>query len=142
MSIQQDPQETLPDPPTGVALVIAEHVYNPETGHYDPSLRNRPLTAGATVTVPPAAAALLITVVAGAPVWIYHLVLANLGGNERVTITEPGNNTYIVDVPANQTIPIVSTPQAPIFVSRVAGPITVAGDAGGNIRVTAMYVTK
>lgn len=135
-------QIPLPDPPTGVALVITEHEYNPESGHYEPPLRDRPLTASATVTVPPAAAALLLTVGAGAPVWIYHLVLANEGGNERVTITETGGNTYIVDVPLNDTVVIVSTPQAPIFVSRVAGPITVVGNAGGNIRVTAMYVIK
>ena len=37
-------QVPLPAPPTGAAIVFTEHVYNPENGHYEPSIRGVPLS--------------------------------------------------------------------------------------------------
>ena len=93
-------QVPLPDPPTGVALVLAEHGYNPENGHYEPPLRARPLNASiASGTL--AAPAVLLAVAAGVTLWIYHIVLANTSAAaETCVITEPGGNTYTVEVPA------------------------------------------
>ena len=132
-------QVPLPPPPTGVALVTAEHVYNPESGHYEPSIRGVPLNVN---LLAPLAAAAFLVVVANAPVWFYHFVFANTGGAvETVTLAEFGGNTYIVEVPANQTVVLISTPDAPLFVSRTAGAITLLGDVG-TTQVTATYVVK
>lgn len=138
MSVQEA-QVPLPAPPTGVSLVIAEHEYNPENGHYEPPIRGLPLNVN---LLAPLAAAAFLAVVAGAPVWFYHFVFANTGAAvETVTLTEPGGNTYIVEVPANQTVNMISTPSAPLFVSRTAGNITLLGDVG-TTQVTATYVVK
>ena len=133
-------QVPLPAPPTGVALVIAEHEYNPENGHYEPPIRGLPLNVNLAA---PAVAAAFLAVVANAPVWFYHFVFANpIAAVETITLVEPGGNTYIVEVPANQTITIVSTPSAPLFVSRTAGNITLLGSTGAGTQVTATYVVK
>lgn len=145
MSVE-DVQIPLPDPPTGVALVTTEHVYNPESGHYEPPLRTRPLNA----SIPSgtlAAPAALLAVVAGVPVWIYHIVLANTSAAaETCVITEPGGNTYTVEVPPNTvdhpTLVITSTPDAPLFVSRTAGNITFGSDVATSVTATITYVTK
>ena len=76
-----------------------------------------------------------------------HLELSAAGPNtggavETITLAEPGGNTYIVEVPANQTITLISTPDAPLFVSRTAGNILLAGDIGAVTQVTAAYVVK
>jgi len=144
MSVQES-QVPLPDPPTGVALIIAEHEYNPENGHYEPPIRGVPLNASADCGITPATNP-LIAVALGAPVWIYHLVFANTGGAiETVVLTEPGPlaNTYTVQVPANTTMAMISTPSAPLFVSRVAaaGNIT-AQSTAGTTTVTVTYVVK
>jgi len=60
---------------------------------------------------------------------------------ETVTLAEPGGNTYIVEIPANLTVVLISTPDAPLFVSRTAGNITLLGDVG-TTQVTATYVVK
>ena len=139
MSIQEA-QVPLPAPPTGVAIVTAQHEYNPENGHYEPSIRGLPLNVNA---VAPLAAAAFLVVVANAPVWFYHFVFANTGGAaETITLTEAGGNTYIVEVPANNTVQMISTPDAPLFVSRTAGNITIAGSVGAVTQVTATYVVK
>lgn len=133
-------QVPLPAPPTGAAIVFTEHVYNPENGHYEPSIRGVPLNVNA---VAPAAAGAFLVVVANAPVWFYHFVFANpIAAVETITLTEQGGNTYIVEVPANQTITIVSTPDAPLFMSRTAGAITILGSTGAGTQVTAAYVVK
>ena len=139
MSIQEA-QVPLPAPPTGVALIIAEHEYNPENGHYEPSIRGVPLNVNA---VAPAVAGAFLAVVANAPVLFYHFVFANpIAAVETITLTEPGGNTYIVEVPANNTVTLVSTPDAPLFVSRVAGNFTILGSSGAGTQVTAAYVVK
>ena len=139
MSVQET-QVPLPAPPTGVALVIAEHEYNPENGHYEPSIRGVPLNVNA---VAPAVAGAFLAVAANAPVWFYHFVFANtLGAVETITLTEPGGNTYIVTVPANTTVTLVSNPDAPLFMSRTAGNITILGTVGAGTQVTAAYVVK
>ncbi len=146
MSIRQDPQVPLPDPPTGAALITAEHDYNPESGHYEPPLRARPLNASiASGTL--AAPAVLLAVVAGGRVWIYHIVLANTSAAaETCVITEPGGNTYTVEVPANTTVPLISTPEAPLFVARnalgVAANITFGSDVITSVTATITYVAK
>jgi hypothetical protein len=138
MSIQES-QVPLPAPPTGAALIIAEHEYNPENGHYEPSIRGVPLNVNA---VAPLVAAAFLAVVANTAVWFYHFVFANAGGAAvTVTLAEPGGNTYIVDVPANQTVTVVSNPDAPLFMSRVAGNITILGTIA-TVQVTAAYVVK
>ena len=138
MSIQES-QVPLPAPPTGVALIIAEHEYNPENGQYEPSIRGLPLNVN---LIAPLAAAAFLAVVANAPVWFYHFVFANTGGAvETITLAEPGGNTYIVEVPANNTVQMISNPDAPLFVSRTAGNITLLGDVG-TTQVTATYVIK
>ena len=135
-------QIPLPDPPTGAALIIAEHEYNPENGHYEPSIRGLPLNAdilSGTIAAPTT----LLTVVAGAPVWIYALAIANNNAAvQQCVITEFGGNTYIVDIPANATYFVVSNPDAPIFISRTAGIMTVGSTLAGTINVTATYVVK
>lgn len=134
-------QVPLPPPPTGVALVIAEHEYNPESGHYEPPLRDVPRNANVVAAVAPGGQ-LIAGVTPAAPVWIYHLVFANAGAAEIVTLTRPDDGiTYVVAVPANLTTVIVSTPQAPLFVSRGTGNIMAVG-AAGNVTVTATYVVK
>jgi len=139
MSVQET-QVPLPAPPTGVALVIAEHEYNPENGHYEPSIRGVPLNVNA---VAPAVAGAFLAVAANAPVWFYHFVFANtLGAVETITLTEPGGNTYIVTVPANTTVTLVSNPDAPLFMSRTVGNITILGTVGAGTQVTAAYVVK
>ena len=138
MSIQES-QVPLPAPPTGVALVIAEHEYNPENGHYEPSIRGVPLNVN---LLSPLAAAAFLAVAANTAVWFYHFVFANTGGAAvTVTLAEPGGNTYIVEVPANQTVQMISNPDAPLFVSRVAGNITLLGTIA-TVQVTATYVVK
>ena len=133
-------QVPLPAPPTGAAIVFTEHVYNPENGHYEPSLRAVPLNVNLQA---PAVAAAFLAVVANAPVWFYHLVFAETAGAaEIITLTEPGGNTYIVNLAANQTITLISTPDAPLFVSRVAGNIMLLGSTGAGTFVTATYVVK
>jgi len=147
MSIQES-QAGLPAPPTGVALVIAEHEYNPENGHYEPPLRAQPLNAWiASGTL--AAPAILLALAAGVRVWVYHIVLANTsGGNETCVITGPEAvpNTYTVEVPQNTTVIVTSTPDAPVFVARVpaaaAGNITFGSDILGAVTATITYVTK
>jgi len=139
MSIQET-QVPLPAPPTGVALVIAEHEYNPENGHYEPSIRGLPLNVNLQA---PAVAAAFLAVVANAPVWFYHFVFANtIAAVETITLTEPGGNTYIVEVPANTTVTLISNPDAPLFMSRTAGNITLLGSTGAGTFVTATYVVK
>ena len=141
MSIQES-QVPLPAPPTGVAIVIAEHEYNPENGHYEPSIRGLPLNANiASGTL--AAPTTLLTVVANAPVWIYALVLANINAAvQNCVITEIGGNTYTIEIPANSTYFVTSNPDAPIFISRTAGIMTVGSTLVGTIDVTATYVIK
>lgn len=139
-------QVPLPDPPTGVALVLAEHDYNPENGHYEPPLRARPLNASiASGTL--AAPAVLLAVAAGVTLWIYHIVLANTSAAaETCVITEPGGNTYTVEVPANLTVVVTSTPDAPLFMARnalaVAANITFGSDVITSVTATITYVTK
>lgn len=133
-------QVPLPAPPTGIAIVFARHEYNPENGHYEPAIRGLPLNVNAVAPLAPGA---FLAVVANAPVWFYAFVFANTGGAvETITLTEPGGNTYIVEVPANQTVTITSTPSAPLFVSRTAGNITIGGSVGALTQVTATYVVK
>lgn len=135
-------QVTLPPPPTGVTgTVDALHVYNPESGHYEPIFRGPPLNANLLAPVAPAVA--IIAVVANAPVWIYHMVFANTGGAVvTVTLAEPGGNTYIVQVPANDTLVIQGNALSdPLFMSTAAGNITVVGTAA-TVQVTLSYVVK
>ena len=104
-------------------------------------VKNAPLNAGIAVTL--VAANLIIGIVAATPVWIYHMVIANTTAAARTfTLTEPGGNTYIVEVPANNTVVINSTPDAPLFVSRTAGNLTVVGDATPSGNVTIAYIVK
>ena len=139
MSVQEV-QVPLPAPPTGVSAITARHEYNPENGHYEPSIRGLPLNVN---LVAPALAAAFLAVVANAPVWFYHFVFANTGGAaETITLAEPGGNTYIVEVPANTTTTLISNPNAPLFVSRTAGNITLLGTVGAATQVTAAYVVK
>jgi len=140
MSIQEA-QTPLPAPPTGASMITALHEYNPENGHYEPSIRGFPRNVDA---VAPLQSTAFLLVVANAPVWFYHFVFANSTATaEDVALTEPGGNVYRVTVPADDSITIVSTPSAPLFVCRTAGNIMINGaPAGGAIRVTAAYVVK
>jgi len=132
-------QVPLPAPPTGAAIVFTEHVYNPENGHYEPSIRGLPLNVN---LLSPLVAANFLAVAANTAVWFYHFVFANIGGAAvTVTLAEPGGNTYIVEVPANNTVTLVSTPDAPLFVSRAVGNITLLGTIA-TVQVTATYVVK
>ena len=132
-------QVPLPAPPTGVALVLTEHVYNPENGHYEPSIRGLPLNVN---LLSPLVVAAFLAVAANTAVWFYHFVFANTGGAVvTVTLAEPGGNTYIVEVPANQTVTMISNPDAPLFVSRAVGNITLLGTIA-TVQVTATYVVK
>jgi len=122
-------------------MTYAEHDFNPESGTYEPLLLNRPVNRNIAITN--AAQNLIAGIVATNPVWIYHMVFANTTAAVRtITLTEPGGRTYIVVVPANNSIIIVSTPDAPLFRSTAAGNLTVVGDAvvSGNITVT--YAVK
>ncbi len=88
-------------------------------------------------------AANFIVVTATARPWIYYLVIANTGGAVvTVTLAEPGGNTLIVEVPANDTRVLASVPTAPIFVSRTAGQITLVADIAAVAQVTATYTNK
>ncbi|MEE9316518.1 MAG: hypothetical protein V3U97_05355 [bacterium] len=132
-------QVPLPAPPTGVSIVLTEHVYNPENGHYEPPIRGPPLNVN---LLSPLAAAAFLAVAANTAVWFYHFVFANTGGAAvTVTLAEPGGNTYIVEVPANTTVQMISNPNAPLFVSRVVGNITLLGTIA-TVQVTATYVVK
>ena len=92
----QEAQIPLPVPPTGHDETIAVHPFNPESGHYEPELKNLPLNANLLAGL---AAANFIVVTATARPWIYYLVFANTGGAvATVTLTEPGGNTLIADV--------------------------------------------
>jgi len=149
MSIRQDPQVPLPDPPTGVAVVIAEHDYNPENGHYEPPLRNRPLNAAIAsgTLAAPAVLLAIAAVAAGVRLWIYHIVLANTSvAIETCVITEPSGNTYTVEIPASTTVIVTSTPEAPVFVARTAaataGNITFGSDVATSVTATITYVAK
>ena len=133
-------QGPLPTPPTGVDETQAVHPFNPERGHYEPELKNLPLNAN---LLAPIAAAAFIAVTAAARPWIYYLVFANTGGAvATVTLAEPGGNTLIVEVPANQTVTLASNPNAPIFVSRTVGNITLVADVADVVQVTATYTNK
>ena len=143
MSIQES-QVPLPAPPTGVSIVIAEHEYNPENGHYEPSIRAIPLTAN--LLAPAAVGPFGPAIVANTTIWYYHFVFANtIGAAETITLTEPGGLTYIVEVPQNTTLVITSTPDAPLFMARIAGAVvntTLLGSTGAGTMVTAAYVVK
>lgn len=151
MSIRQDPQVPLPGPPTGVALVITEHGYNPETGHYEPPLRTRPENASIDSGTLAAPTNLIIFAAGDRPVWIYHIVLANTGNTvQTCEITEPGGNVYTVELPANTldhpTAIITSTPDAPLFVARPAAAVVSNLQFGsttlGQVTATITYVAK
>ena len=132
-------QTPLPVPPTGVDETQAIHPFNPESGHYEPELKNLPLNANLLAGL---VAAAFIAVTATARPWIYYLVFANTGAAvSTVTLAEPGGNTLIVEVPANDTRTLASIPTAPIFVSRTAGNITLAADVA-TVQVTATYTSK
>lgn len=134
-------QVPLPAPPTGMDRVYARHKYNPENGFYEPSLRNPPQNAGLPVTnvaqnLGPVLALLN-------PMWIYHMVFANNTAAVRTyTLTEPGANTYVVVVPTNNSVVLISTPDAPLFKSTAGGNLTVVGDAALSGNVTIAYVIK
>ena len=134
-------QVPLPVPPTGVDEHSTLHEFNPETGHYEPPLKNLPLNAN---LVAPLVAAAFIAVTATTRPWIYYLVCANTGAAaSTVILAEPGGNTLIVEVPANDTVILASTPNAPIFVSRTVGNITLQGDlVVPTVQVTATYTNK
>ncbi len=133
-------QVPLPVPPTGVDEHSTLHEFNPETGHYEPPLKNLPLNANAIAGV---VAANFIAVTATARPWLYYLVFTNIGGAVvTVTLAEPGGNTLIVEVPANQTVTLPSTPTAPIFVSRTVGNITLVADIAAVAAVTVTYTNK
>ena len=134
-------QVPLPAPPTGMDGVVARHNYNPENGFYEPSLRNPPQNAGIAVTN--VAANLVAGILAATPIWIYHMVFANTtAAAVTMTLTEPGANTYIVEVPANDTRIVTSNPDAPLFRSTAAGNLTVVGSAAPSGNVTIAYVVK
>jgi hypothetical protein len=140
-------QVDLPDPPTGMAVVIAKHNYNPENGHYEPPLRAPPLNASVISGTLAAPANLVPVVAAGAIWWVYHIVLANTSGaNETCVITEPGGQTYTVEVLANTTVIVTSTPDAPVFIARnataAAVNITFGSDIITSVTATITYVTK
>lgn len=144
MSVTEQ-QTPLPTPPTGHDQTIVEQTFNPENKHFEPILlalpRNATIASGVL-----AAPTVLLAVAAGVPVWIYYITLANTSGAaETCVITEPGVlTTLTVEVPANQTVILPSTPNAPIFMSRpaAAGNITVYSDVLGAVTVTIAYVTK
>lgn len=139
MAAINEAQTPLPVPPTGVDTTITEHDFNPENAHYEPLLKNGPQNAVALATP---VVANFIPVTATARPWIYYILLANTGGVAgTVILAEPGGNTLTVEVPANLTVIVPSTPEAPIFVSRTAGQITIISDIA-TIAVTATYVNK
>ena len=132
-------QTPLPVPPTGHDDTITIHPFNPESGHYEPSLKNVPLNVNALAGL---VAAAFLAVTAAARPWFYYFVFANTGAAVgTVTLTEPGGNTLIVEIPANLTVTLPSNPDAPIFVSRTAGNITIVSDVA-TVQVTATYVMK
>lgn len=134
-------QTPLPVPPTGHDLTIVEHTYNPHSGFNEPLVKNAPLNANIAVNA--VAQVLIAGLVAANPAWIYHIVIANTTGAVRLyTLAEPGGNTYIVNVAANTTLVILSTPAAPLFRSTAAGNITIQGDAAPSGNITIAYVTK
>ena len=134
-------QTPLPTPPTGMDTTITVHPFNPENGFYEPTAKTPPLNANIAITN--AAQNLIVGIVAATPVWIYHMVFANnTAGVITYTLTEPGGNTYIVVVPANTTVVILSTLDAPLFRSTAAGNLTVVGDAVLSGNITIAYVVK
>lgn len=134
-------QTPLPTPPTGVHIITSEHVFNPHSGHYEPRVKNVPMTAGLAVTN--AAQPLILGLVVANPAWIYHMVFSNnTAGIITYTLTEPGGMTYIVTVPANNSIVIVGTPDAPLFRSTGAGNLIVVGSALASGNITIAYVIK
>ena len=139
MAVINEQQTPLPVPPTGIDTTITDHHFNPESGHYEPLLKNLPLNAN---LLAPLVAANFIAVTATARPWIYYLTLANVAGAVvTVTLAEPGGNTLIVQVPANDTVILRSTPDAPIFVSRTVGNITLVATIA-TVQVTATYTNK
>lgn len=133
-------QTGLPTPPTGIAIVTTEHEYNPHKGFYEPSLKNIPVSASVVATA--VGANLIAGLLATGPVWIYAMVFANGGAAVTTcTLTEPGGRTYVVRIPANDSIVIVSNPYAPLFISTAAGNLT-ATDALATTTVTVTYVVK
>ena len=134
-------QTPLPAPPTGMDETIAVHSFNPENGFYEPAAKTPPLNANIAITN--IAQNLIVGIVAATPVWIYHMVFANTTAAARtITLTEPGGNTYIMVIPANNTVVVVSTPDAPLFMSRTAGNLTVIGDAALSGNITIAYIVK
>ena len=133
-------QVPLPVPPTGVDEHSTLHEFNPESGHYEPPLKNGVLNAS---LLSPLAAAAFIAVTATARPWLYYIVIANIGGAVvTVTLAEPGGNTLVVEVPANDTVTLPSVPTAPIFVSRTVGNITLVADIAAVAAVTVTYTNK
>jgi hypothetical protein len=120
MAVINEQQTPLPVPPTGIDTTITDHHFNPESGHYEPLLKNLPLNAN---LLAPALAANFIAALS------------------VVTLAEPGGNTLIVTVPANETVILRSTPDAPIFVSRTVGNITLVATVA-TVQVTATYTNK
>ena len=133
-------QVPVPIPPTGVDENINVMEFNPETGHFEPPLKNLPLNANAVAGI---VAANFIAVTAAARPWLYYIIIANTGGAVvTVTLAEPGGNTLVVEVPANDTRILASTPTAPIFVSRTVGNITLVADIAAVAAVTVTYTNK
>jgi len=135
----QEAQTPLPVPPTGFDTSIVQQEFNAESGHFEPPLKNAPQNIS---ILAPVVAVNILAVTATARPWFYYGVFANTGGAAvTVTITEPGGNTLIVQVPANQTVTLASTPTAPIFISRTAGNINIAGSIA-TVQCTLTYVMK
>ena len=135
----------LPTPPTGFDTSIVQQEYNPEIGHFEPPLKARPLTASiasGTLAAPNA----LLAVAAGVVVWVYQIMLANTSAAAETAVITYGAFTYTVEIPANNSIPIISTPSAPIFFARnataAAVNMTFGSDVAGAVTATITYVTK
>jgi len=122
--------------------VYAEHRYNPVNGFYEPISRTPPLNAN--LVTPLVAGNLIVGIVAANPVWIYMVTLANTGGAvETVTLTEPGGNTYILQIPGNTTLVVQSpTPDQPLLMSTAAGNLTLVGTVGAATFCTVAYYVK
>lgn len=134
-------QTPLPAGLTGHDLTIAEARFNPHNGFYEPPLNNPPLNANIAVTA--AAQNLIAGLVAANPVWIYHMVFANnTAGVITYTLTEPGGGLYVVTVPANNTIVVVGTVEAPLFRSTAVGAIQITGSAAASGFITVAYIVK
>ena len=143
MSVVNEQQTSLPPQPKGADLVITEHDFNPENGHYEPELYHAP---DSVLGIAQSGGAIIF----GVPLtvrarWVYGIIATDGGsGLETLIISDVTAGAQKVQAIINSggNFVVMSDPEAPIF--RVpGGDVLQLISVGGNpVVVDLIYIDK